>query len=302
MNKIFDTFSTVDGQLKDMDDITEEMEKDYSFRLLPERVHITKAAATAQTARGLEPVVHSKFTKRAREKLLSEEMAKRAREDAEIDIREEEEEEGGEEKEEKTHWKPIDPKGMSKSAREVAEKIRNNFVKTSKRVIGKKTGTSPVKIHHIWMLLTASLLVGVPSNLQDVCNIVGACKLPEYETMFLFHFYNWKGHDDEYRWMPLSEAGNIESLTDADEAKNLVEEAVYVYWTSHDSSEPLPWKAKISDFNEESMVHRIDYFEDADCENLDLCTLQVSRVHGQTRPKFQRETWMLDGAHSTQCL
>ena len=140
------------------------------------------------------------------------------------------------------------------------------------------------------------MLVGsVPSKLDDVCNIVGASKLPNYETMFLFHFYKWTKHDDEYRWMTQSEAGNIGSLTDATEAGKLVGETLHVYWTDRGAS-GKPYQGRIAEFDEHQMAHRIEY-EDEDCEYLNLSTLKASAVQDETPPEYQRETWMLDGEY-----
>jgi hypothetical protein len=144
------------------------------------------------------------------------------------------------------------------------------------------------------LLLT---IVGqVPPELIDECNVVGACKLSDYEPMFLFHFYEWKGHEDEYRWMTLSEAKDISSLTDAAEAQKLVGETLHVYWTETATVTSTPYQGRISQYEKDEMVHHIEY-EDDDCEYLNLSTLQVSSVQNKPPPKHQREAWLLDGSN-----
>ena len=66
MTNLFDKFSTADDELKDLDEVEQQMAKTYAWTPLPERTLITAAAVAFTHKRGVEPIIHSKFSKKQR--------------------------------------------------------------------------------------------------------------------------------------------------------------------------------------------------------------------------------------------
>ena len=282
MESMFNKFCTEDGTLLDLAIVKEAMEKEYSYQPLPTRVHVTVEATTFEHSRGVEPCVHSKFSKTKRDKLISEDLLKEAMREAAMNDTESDEEDD-EEDDGKQVVKPLNVAGLSKTVQLVVKDLEAQLRSTSARKGQHKT----------------------PDHLVDVCRIVGASKREGYEPVYLFHYYLWAGHEDEFRWQTAEEAGNISSLQLADQCQMLVGERIVVYWTARKAKAAAPYVGNITYYDEEQAMHAVEYEKDdwlssgdeADTELLDLVTLSIAPIADKKKPEDNRESWILEGEH-----
>lgn len=253
------------------------MEKEFKWKQLPAKVHITTEAATfKEPDRGVEPITHSKFTGKQRKQVLDD-LQKRAK--AEINKEFDANADAG----------SSEDNNSSSEGEEAENADLNIYLKTSSKILSKTQQSVCKKVIAGMAKVRSAVSKKEPNNLIDVVSIVGAVATPSKETVFLVHYEKWSGHEDEYYWQAESELDNFDSLTSDD----LISERVSVGWRFKTARSECEYNVKFAVllicscpagtmFYEGELKNRISgskfeiLYEDNDEEILDLHSLQLA--------------------------
>ena len=318
MTDLFDMFCDENGKLfEDLTMMSEKMRESYEWKPLPSKVHMTTEAAEFEHKRGVEPIVHSKLTKKARERLLllqdshwtqAQKEAAAMVDNIELDASDESncEEDQDSAPDDVPLGKRLNEevdlntylarrsKVISKTQKAVEESIIRDMQRTTRRSMNAS------------MQNKDSL---TPSQIIDVAHCVGAAKFPGREVLFLMHWVDWKGHDEEFMWQTFDEIGNLDSLDDSlvgEKVMRMYVACVYLPFLTLHSQVVVTWsgsqhngavyKGVISEFHggKKSKTYRIDYEDEQDAELFDFKTFKVDAVDDFPKPLFKRQTWILD--------